>query len=87
MTKRDNLTKITALTRDFIERKQDSVAVYTDGSRNSEKQVGIGLHIPSLNISKSYRLTDGTQVYTAELCAIEQALKYLVENKSTPEIR
>lgn len=77
VSKKDCPNKITALSRDFIERQAHGLAVYTDGSKNSLNQVGSGCFIPELNISNSYRLTDGAQVYTAELCAINEALKII----------
>jgi ribonuclease HI len=52
--------------------------VYTDGSKNAENKVGSGFCIPELQIEKGFRLTDNQSVYTAELCAIYEALKYLL---------
>ncbi|XP_059149873.1 uncharacterized protein LOC131936811 [Physella acuta] len=53
----------------------NSLTIYTDGSKINEK-VGAGFHIPHLNHSKSFRLTDGASIFTAELTAILMALEY-----------
>ncbi|XP_059147673.1 uncharacterized protein LOC131935300 [Physella acuta] len=53
----------------------NSLTIYTDGSKINEK-VGAGFLIPHLNHSKSFRLTDGASIFTAELTAILMALEY-----------
>ncbi|KAI2644425.1 hypothetical protein H4Q32_024564 [Labeo rohita] len=44
--------------------------IYTDGSKDEENMVGIGIYIPTLNVSIGKRLPDQLSVYTAEMMAI-----------------
>lgn len=85
VSKKDNLCKITAHTHEFIDTKSHCFAIYTDGSKNKDL-VGAAFYVSESKVSKCFRLTNGTQVYTAELCAIREALKFLVETKNSHEI-
>ena len=54
--------------------------LYTDGSR-TEKGTGMGIY--GNGVAKSIRLSDYNSVYTAELIAIREAYKYLLDSKYT----
>ena len=57
--------------------------LYTDGSRTEK---GTGLGIVGNGIAKSIRLSDYNSIYTAELIAIREAYKYLLDSKYTRAI-
>ena len=50
--------------------------VYTDGSKLENDQVGCAFYIPSLQVTKLYRLNDGVSILSAEMFAIVMALSY-----------
>ena len=53
--------------------------VFTDGSVIENKQAGAAFVIPALRIEKSYFLGKYFSIFTAELCAILMALRYLAD--------
>lgn len=53
--------------------------IYTDGSKNKQECVGIGIHIPEFKINISKRLSDRLSVYTAEIVAVIIALQWVGE--------
>ncbi|XP_035985721.1 uncharacterized protein LOC118559100 [Fundulus heteroclitus] len=53
--------------------------IYTDGSKNSKGNVGIGIFIPEFNICICERLTDLLSIYTAEMVAIIFSLQWVEE--------
>ncbi len=55
--------------------------IYTDGSKDEENRVGIGIYIPTLNASIVKRLPDQLSVYTAEVMAIIVGLQWVEEVK------
>ncbi len=55
--------------------------MYTDGSKDEENRVGIGIYIPTLNVSIGKRLPDQLSVYTAEMMAIIIGLQWVEEVK------
>ena len=55
---------------------QQAIQIYTDGSKMEEK-VGGAYYDQNNNQSSSFRITDNNTIYTAELIAIEEALKYI----------
>lgn len=55
--------------------------MYTDGSKDEEDKVGIGIYIPTMNISIGKRLPDQASVYTAEMMAIIVGLQWVEEVK------
>ncbi len=54
--------------------------IYTDGSKNKQESVGIGIHIPEFKIDISKRITDQLSVYTAEPVAVIIALQWVKSN-------
>lgn len=56
----------------------DYSLVYTDASRdNVSNKSGIGVYIPDLCIEYAARLPSNTQIYTAEIIAIQKACSYV----------
>ena len=55
---------------------QHTLKIFTDGSK-IENRVGCAWTIPSLQITKNYRLTDNSSITTAELMAILEALRFI----------
>ncbi len=55
--------------------------IYTDGSKNKQESVEIGIHIPEFSIDISKRITDQLSVYTAELEPVIIALQWVEEVK------
>ena len=53
--------------------------VYTDGSKLENDSVGGAFYIPSLQITKHYRLNDGVSIFTAELFSIFMALSFITD--------
>ena len=53
--------------------------IYTDGSKNKEECVGIGIYIPEFKISISKRALDQLSVYTAEMLAVVIGLQWVEE--------
>ncbi len=51
--------------------------IYTDGSKNKQESVGIGIHIPEFKIDISKRITDQLSVYTAKPVAVIIALQWV----------
>ena len=56
-----------------------SLIIYTDASK-SDGRVGVSYYIPTLNISCSSRLSDCLSIYTGELTAIREALKWVASS-------
>src|SRR5207245_3184732 len=57
------------------------VLMYVDCSKSIDGKVGIGLLIPSMNISISLRLSDHLLTYSGELLAISTGIRYGLDNK------
>ena len=57
------------------------VLMYVDCSKSIDGKVGIGLFIPSMNISISLRLSDHLLTYSGELLAISTGIRYGLDNK------
>ncbi len=56
--------------------------MFTDGSKNKQECVGIGIHIPECNIDISKRISDQLlSVYMAEIVAVIIALQWVEEVK------
>lgn len=53
--------------------------IYTDGSKNKQECVGIGIYIPEFKVNLSKRLSDQLSVYTAEMVAAIIALQWVEE--------
>uniref|UniRef100_A0A8C9Z4M2 ribonuclease H n=1 Tax=Sander lucioperca TaxID=283035 RepID=A0A8C9Z4M2_SANLU len=53
--------------------------IYTDGSKNKQECVGVGIYIPEFKVKLSKRLSDQLSVYTAEMVAAIIALQWVEE--------
>jgi ribonuclease HI len=55
--------------------------VFTDGSKDSNGVVGASYFIATLGVSRKMRLSDHVSVYTAEMTAIREALRFIQNHK------
>lgn len=79
-TKKDNelllsLEAKTLIHQDLI----NDFLIFTDGSKLDDGRVGGAFHAPGIQITKSFRLTDNTSIFSAELYSIYKALLYVVD--------
>ena len=56
------------------------LAVFTDGSKLDNGQTGCAFVIPELSTTKMFRLNNDVSIFSAEMYAIFQALRYLETN-------
>lgn len=75
--KSDNPHFVKALSLEHMSKYCTSLHIYTDGSK-CERKSGCAFCVPSLQYSKSIRLSDGTSVFIAEMVAILEALRFLL---------
>ena len=61
------------------EKYYNCLQIYTDGSKNKEECVGVGVYIPEFKISISKRASDQLSVYTAEMLAVIIGLQWVEE--------
>ena len=60
----------------------DHLHIFTDGSKDTDKRiVGCAFVIPELKITRSFKLGGDLSIFSAELVAIIEALKWVKENK------
>ena len=60
----------------------DHLHIFTDGSKDTDKRiVGCAYVIPELKITRSFKLGGDLSIFSAELVAIIEALKWVKENK------
>jgi len=72
---------IKQLALELLAKYQDYIKVYTDGSKDPRGIVGAAYCIASLNITRNFRLSDDVSVYTAEMVAIREALRFILNHK------
>jgi ribonuclease HI len=65
----------------------ESLHVYTDGSKGSLGQTAAAFCIPEIEITKGLRLTNDLSVYTTELIAIRESLKWIIENETSDVLK
>ncbi len=64
-----------------------AVHIYTDGSLDPKtNKVGCSMVIPAFKVSKKFRLSNNSSIYSAELVAILMALEWIEEVKPTDAI-
>ena len=63
-----------------MDKYKDNFKIFTDGSKTETGQVGSAYYIPEIKMEK-LRITDQSSIFTAEVIAIEEALKWLFSNK------
>ena len=61
------------------EKYYNYLKMYTEGSKNKEECVGVGIYIPDFKISISKRASDQLSVYTAEMLAVIIGLQWVEE--------
>lgn len=61
---------------------RNSLQIFTDGSKDQEKElVGCAYTIPEINYTNRFKLNKNITIFSAELTAIIEALKWIKENK------
>jgi ribonuclease HI len=65
---------------DFVANWSDHIPVYTDASK-SDKRTACSIY--SQEVTRSWRLVDGTSVYMAEIQAIHHALEFIYDQSGT----
>jgi ribonuclease HI len=73
------IQQITATTH-IQEMSENSLAVYTDGSKGTDGQLGIGIVIPKWKVATNFGVPQGASIFTAELVAISKALEIVAQN-------
>ena len=68
-----------------IEQYSNTVRIFTDGSKNARNQAGISIRIPSEEIYKSFRISDGMEMVSVKAGAILMAFNHLEETGETNE--
>ena len=67
---------------EHLEKYQDYLHIYTDGSKTENGRVAAAFCIPQLNIQCSWRLTDNVSIYAAEIMAITLAVEWVLAEES-----
>jgi ribonuclease HI len=60
--------------------------IYTDGSKDHRNRVGAAIYSADLKAERNFRLSDNISIYTAELVAIHEALRFIRDHKITKAI-
>ena len=68
-----------ALTKEYMEKWNNYLHIYTDGSKFEEK-TACSFNVPAVNYEFKARLSNNTSVFDSELCAILKALQWLDSN-------
>ena len=71
---------------EIIEEHTDYTTLYTDGSKNPQGSVGASYYISNFNIGRQFRISNNVSVYTAEMIAIREALRFITSYKITKAI-
>lgn len=75
--KSDSPHVMLAFSLEHMQKWNNSLHIYTDGSKNEHKSA-CAFYVPYLKYSKKFRLTDNTSVYMSEMIAILEALRFLL---------
>ena len=57
------------------------IKIFTDGSKDNLGRVGSAVYISDFEVGLTFRLPNGLSVYTSELVAIREALRFIKDNK------
>ena len=77
-TKRSNPQIMATLAKEKITTTyKDHLKIYTDGSKHTGVQIASAFVIPSLNVTKSFKLNEQVSIFAAELYAILRALHFI----------
>ena len=79
--KSDPPGSIKAFTLERISLYENSLCIYTDGSKNSGGHVGCSFCVPDVNVMCSVRLSDNLSVFTAELVAIKLGVEWIMQSE------
>ena len=62
---------------ELISKYKSYVHIYTDGSKVDDL-VACAFTVPSINVDKTFRVCNGSSIYTAELTALLEAVKWIL---------
>lgn len=74
----DHLANITLLS--VLNEYPEYCVIYTDGSK-TDTYTSCAYYIPRFNIKETFQLNNNMSIFTAEACAIFQALKWCLDNE------
>ena len=77
LNKRMSSEIVSNVVSQFILKYDDCIKCFTDGSITAEGDAGAGYYIPSFNIKQSFALSKQISIFTAELIAVRETLKYI----------
>jgi ribonuclease HI len=83
LSKTDPALNCKMLALEVISHYENSLAVYTDGSRDESSSTGASFYIPEANTSTGLRLTDKISVFSTELTAVRITLEWIIKNQTT----
>ena len=81
-TKQDPPDLIKSLALEAMQTYSSSLAMFTDGSKDTQGRVGSAVYIPEINYKYSGRIGDNLSVYTSELIAILHCINWIIDNDS-----
>ena len=79
--KTDSPNIMSSLSLQLIDKYNDHTSIYTDGSK-FENVVSAAFYVPSVNSHNVYRLADNSSIYSAELTAIIEAIKWIIQSEN-----
>ena len=82
--KTDSPNIMSSLSLQLIDKYVDRTSIYTDGSK-FENVVSAAFYIPSMNSHNVFRIADNSSIYSAELTAIIEATKWIIQNENINE--
>jgi len=85
ISKKDNPEIIKSYALELMDKYKNNFKIFSDGSKTETGQVGSVYYIPEIKMEK-LGITDQSSVFTAELIAIEEALKWLLSKKITEPV-
>lgn len=74
--------KIKSISLEYFEKYQNSMHIYTDGSKSDSGRVSSAFFVKEKDLKFKYRITDKLTIYTAELVAIRETLNWVIQNEN-----
>jgi len=83
VSKHDCPIVLKSLALENIQNYSNSIQVYTDASKLSNGNVGVGIYFPHLQISVSERVSNNVSIFAGELTAIKRSIEIFNENSTS----
>jgi len=80
VSKHESPIILKSLAIENIQTYSDSIHVYTDASKLSNGNVGVGIFFPHLQISVSERVSNNVSIFAGELTAIKRSIELFQQN-------